>query len=106
MRYYYPFSLIGQPIDPTPLPPAPLQRQRYPTNQPPINQIPVNQPPIQNVPNVPILVTNTNDQPITKESLGDALKRITPTLIIVGIATGAAFAIGSGLIHKYLFKGR
>jgi hypothetical protein len=29
---------------------------------------------------------------------------ITPTLLVVGIATGAAFAIGSGLVSKYLFK--
>lgn len=34
----------------------------------------------------------------------DALKRITPTLLIVGIATGAAFAIGSGLVSRYLFR--
>lgn len=35
-----------------------------------------------------------------------ALKQITPTLLLVGIATGAAFAIGSSLVSRYLFRGK
>lgn len=33
-----------------------------------------------------------------------AFKEITPTLILVGIVTGAAFAIGGGLVARYLFR--
>lgn len=40
------------------------------------------------------------------ESTGDALKQITPSLIVLGVAAGAAFALGSGLVHRYLFKSR
>ncbi len=32
------------------------------------------------------------------ETLGVALAKVTPTLVVVGIATGAAFAIGSALV--------
>lgn len=39
-------------------------------------------------------------------AIKSALGSITPTLILVGIATGAAFAIGSGLVHRYVFKER
>jgi hypothetical protein len=46
------------------------------------------------------------EQSFTLSELGSAIKNITPTLIIVGIATGAAFAIGSGLVTRYLFKGK
>ena len=34
------------------------------------------------------------------------LKSITPTLLIVGVVTGAAFALGSGLVHRYVFKNK
>jgi hypothetical protein len=37
-------------------------------------------------------------------TLGDALKRITWPLLLVGAATGAAFALGSGLVHKIFFS--
>ena len=43
------------------------------------------------------------DKPITTQ-IKEGLHNITPTLIFVGIATGAAFALGSGLIHRYVFK--
>ena len=46
------------------------------------------------------------EESFTISELGNAVKQITPTLIIIGIATGAAFAIGSGLVTRYLFKGR
>ena len=36
----------------------------------------------------------------------EALARVTPTLLIVGIATGAAFAIGSGLVSRLIFRSR
>jgi len=39
----------------------------------------------------------------TLADLGKAIKHITPTLLLVGIATGAAFAIGSGLVSHFLF---
>lgn len=43
----------------------------------------------------------------TLADLGKAIKHITPTLLLVGIATGAAFAIGSGLVSHFLFdRGR
>lgn len=40
-------------------------------------------------------------------TLGDmkqALSRVTPTLLFVGIATGAAFAIGGGLVSRFVFR--
>lgn len=40
-----------------------------------------------------------------QSSFSQALRQITPTLLIVGIATGAAFALGSGLVSRYIFKG-
>ena len=43
-------------------------------------------------------------EPLTLSNLGKALGQITPTLLVVGIATGAAFAIGSGLVSRYVFK--
>lgn len=53
------------------------------------------------------LVLPTKEEPeAPPETLGAALAKITPTLLIVGIATGAAFAIGSGLINRYFFRGR
>lgn len=35
--------------------------------------------------------------------LKTGLHRVTPTLILLGIVTGAAFAVGSGLIDRYVF---
>lgn len=40
------------------------------------------------------------------QQTGDALRNITPALLILGVAGGAAFAIGSGLVHRYFFNGR
>lgn len=37
------------------------------------------------------------------QSLGDAVRQITPTLLLVGIATGFAFAIGNGIASRYVF---
>ncbi len=42
----------------------------------------------------------------TLEDVKTAIKNVTPTLLVVGVATGAAFAIGSGLVGRYLFGGR
>jgi len=42
-------------------------------------------------------------------TLGDvkaALGKITPTLLLMGIATGAAFAIGGGLVSRFVFRDR
>lgn len=40
----------------------------------------------------------------TQETLGDALKKITPSIVLVGIAMGGAAAIGSGAVNKWLWK--
>lgn len=47
-------------------------------------------------------------QPVqnSDETLMGGLRRITPALILGGIVTGAAFAIGSGIVAKYLFSPR
>lgn len=58
----------------------------------------------QNYPNVGQL--EPKEEKFTLQDLGKAIKNVTPTLLIVGIATGAAFAIGSGLVHRYLFKNK
>ena len=38
--------------------------------------------------------------------LAKGLKGVTPSLLIIGITAGAAFAIGSGLVGRYLFRGK
>lgn len=38
-------------------------------------------------------------------AIRSAIKQVTPTLILVGVITGASFAIGSGLVSRYLFRG-
>ena len=38
------------------------------------------------------------------DNIAAGIKQVTPTLLIVGIATGAAFAIGSGIIQYYIFS--
>lgn len=44
---------------------------------------------------------------VETDSVLGALKKITPTLLIVGVATGAAFALGGGLVSHFLFpRGR
>lgn len=45
----------------------------------------------------------THEDP-SPETLLDALKKITPTLLVVGVATGAAFAIGGGLVNRFFFR--
>jgi hypothetical protein len=40
----------------------------------------------------------------TLADLKSALHQITPTILVVGIATGAAFAIGSKLVDRYIFR--
>jgi len=45
--------------------------------------------------------TQTNE-----ETLLGALRKITPTLLVVGVATGAAFAIGGGLVSRLVFRSR
>lgn len=44
------------------------------------------------------------DDSLLGNIFGDALRQVTPTLLLVGIATGAAFAIGSGLVSRYVFS--
>jgi hypothetical protein len=39
-----------------------------------------------------------------KQTVWSALKAITPSLIVGGIVTGAAFAIGSGLVSRLIFR--
>ena len=42
----------------------------------------------------------------TIDDLAKAVHKVTPSLLILGIATGAAFAIGSGLAHRYFFNNK
>lgn len=50
--------------------------------------------------------TPKQPESFTLADLGAALKKITPSLLLIGIATGAAFAIGSGLVSRLVFKDR
>ena len=55
----------------------------------------------------PLQAQATAEESFSMADLSKAFTHaITPTLIVVGIATGAAFAIGSGLVSRYLFKDR
>lgn len=47
--------------------------------------------------------TPANGEQQTEDDFRGALRQLTPSLLVVGIATGAAFAIGSGLVSHYLF---
>lgn len=56
------------------------------------------------------MIPTAEDMPVaergetfTLSDLGAALRKVTPTLLVVGIATGAAFAIGAGLINHFVF---
>jgi hypothetical protein len=42
----------------------------------------------------------------TLDDIHNALKRVTPSLLLIGIATGAAFAIGAGLVSRLIFNER
>lgn len=44
---------------------------------------------------------NSANQDVTLDELRKALR---PTVIVIAVLTGAAFAIGSGLVSRYLFK--
>ena len=47
------------------------------------------------------------EDPLTLGNIGTAFSKISLGVIIVGIATGAAFAIGAGLADRYVLgKGR
>ncbi len=54
----------------------------------------------------PRLEVAPTEESFTISDIKTAITHVTPTLLIVGIATGAAFAVGSGLVHHFLFKGR
>jgi hypothetical protein len=49
---------------------------------------------------------NAPDVTFTLTGLGAALRSVTPTLIVVGIFTGAAFALGSGIVGRYVLSDR
>ena len=60
----------------------------------------------------PPIATDPPDQPqetFTLSGLGAAIRQVTPTLLIVGVATGMALAIGSGIgsaiVSRYFGKG-
>lgn len=40
----------------------------------------------------------------TLADLGAAIKKVTPAVLILGIATGFAFALGNGIASKYVLK--
>ena len=41
----------------------------------------------------------------TIDNLAKAIRQVTPSLLVVGIATGASFAIGSYLVSRYIVGG-
>lgn len=47
-----------------------------------------------------------DDEGFSSEGLIHGLKRITPTLLLVGVATGAAFAVGSAIVQRWIFRGK
>lgn len=62
---------------------------------------------IGQAPPVPEQPVQPQPQPAPQDQgFRGALMQVTPTLLVVGVATGAAFAIGSGLVSRYLFHGR
>lgn len=54
-------------------------------------------------PNAPAVDPNASTSGFSIDGLKNGLKQITPTLLLVGIATGAAFAVGSALA-SYVIK--
>jgi len=46
------------------------------------------------------------ESPLSAEEFGKAFRQITPSLVLVGVATGAAFAIGSALASRYFLSPR
>lgn len=52
---------------------------------------------------LPAMAAPANGEQVAKDDFRSALRQLTPSLLVVGIATGAAFAIGSGLVSHYLF---
>lgn len=38
------------------------------------------------------------------ESLGEGLKKVTPALVLLAVVSGAAIAVGSGAVNRYLWK--
>lgn len=85
-RYAYAPSRVGQPPPPEP-PPAP----------PPASPAPPPSP-------MPSSEIVDRAEANLIDSIREGLSRITPALILVGIATGAAFAVGSGLVSRYVWR--
>lgn len=48
----------------------------------------------------------TPEEEKQESGIRSAIKQITPTLILVGIVTGASFAIGSALVSHIFFGAR
>lgn len=70
-------------------------------------------PPLHALARIPTLPSSTvgaltpekeEEQQNFIDHLWAGLRSVTPTLIILGIATGASFAIGSGLVGRYVWK--
>lgn len=40
----------------------------------------------------------------TASDLDEGLKKITPSLILLAVVSGAALAVGTGAVNKYLWK--
>lgn len=59
-------------------------------------------------PPAPIVVVPPSTPPqraeFTPEGFLSALKSVTPTILVIAIATGAAMALGSGLVGRFVFK--
>ena len=78
--------------------PYPAQQRRYPYlvyPQAQTGQVRVGQP--GPPPPAPPPAPPKPEETFTLSGLGAAIRQVTPTLLVVGIATGMALAIGSGI---------
>lgn len=80
-----------------PYPAHPLtQLRRYPYPYPVYPQVRIGQVPGPTPP-APPPPPPKPEETFTLSGLGAAIRQVTPTLLVVGIATGMALAIGSGI---------
>ena len=57
---------------------------------------------VQNRTTAQATAQEAQQEAFTVSNLANAIQQVTPSLIVVGIATGASFAIGSWLVTRYL----